>query len=136
MCVQRENGAVLLTQRAADKKEFPFGWEFPGGSAFAGESSRTAARRELREETCLNVMPSALRLAGRFAETSALLDFYVARVPDSSQVILQESEVMASEWVTPEEVLQRLRAGVMADPWIARLDALWPATARALNSAL
>lgn len=29
VCVQREDGAVLLTQRAATK-EFSFGWEFPG----------------------------------------------------------------------------------------------------------
>jgi len=128
VCVQRRDGAVLLTQRSANKEEYPFGWEFPGGSALAGESSREAASRELREETGLEVPPAALTPVGRFAEVSALLDFYVAGKLSSPELTLQHSEVMAAEWVPPEEVIRRLRAGVMADPWVARLESLWPAT--------
>ncbi|MBO0895822.1 NUDIX hydrolase [Arthrobacter sunyaminii] len=130
--VQREDGAVLLTQRAANK-EFPFSWEFPGGSALAGESSADAASRELREESGLNVEPSALTPIGRFAETSALLDFYVARVRSNARLALQRSEVTAAEWVIPEVVERRLAAGLMADPWIPRLDTLWPSIKRALS---
>lgn len=133
--VQNADGAVLLTQRSADKKEFPFGWEFPGGSALAGESSRKAASRELREETGLDVPPSALTLVDRFVEASALLDFYTASEPVDAELRLQQSEVMAAEWVTPQEVVRRLGAGVMADPWVARLDTLWLPTTRALSLA-
>jgi 8-oxo-dGTP pyrophosphatase MutT (NUDIX family) len=79
VCMQRVDGAVLLTQRAATK-EFAFAWEFPGGSALAGESSRHAASRELREETGFDVEPLKLIPIGRFVEDAALLDFYVARV--------------------------------------------------------
>jgi len=132
VCVKNADGAVLLTQRSAGK-EFPFGWEFPGGSALAGESSRNAASRELREETGLGVPPSALTLVDRFVEASALLDFYIASEPVGADVRLQQSEVLAAEWVTPEEVVRRLRAGVMADPWVARLDSLWLPTTRALS---
>ena len=132
VCVQREDGAVLLTQRAANK-EFPFRWEFPGGSALAGESGADAASRELREESGLHVEPSALTPIGRFVETSALLDFYVARVRSNLRLALQRSEVIAAEWVIPEVVEQRLTAGLMADPWIARLDTLWPSIKRALS---
>ena len=133
VCVQREDGAVLLTQRSASKKEFPFAWEFPGGSALSGESSRDAASRELREETGIDVSPSALTFVGRFAEASALLDFYIARHPSNVELTLQQSEVMAAEWVTPQEVVCRLSAGVMADPWNARLDSLWLPATRALD---
>ncbi|MBG6191682.1 8-oxo-dGTP pyrophosphatase MutT (NUDIX family) [Arthrobacter sp. CAN_A212] len=122
----------MLTQRAADK-EFAFGWEFPGGSALAGESSRNAASRELREESGLDVLPSTLTLIDRFVETSAVLDFYVVRATSNAEVTLQQSEVMAAEWVPPAEVLRRLNAGAMADPWIARLDSLWPSTTLALS---
>ncbi|MBF4634664.1 NUDIX hydrolase [Agreia pratensis] len=125
VCVRREDGTVLLTQRSADKVEFPFGWEFPGGSAFSGESSRDAAVRELREETGVVVAPSTLTFVGRFAETSALLDFYIAEQQSSVELTLQRSEVMAAEWVEPWEVVRRLEAGLMADPWVARLDSLW-----------
>ncbi|MHA7172045.1 NUDIX domain-containing protein [Arthrobacter monumenti] len=41
-CAYRSDGAVLLTQRSATK-EYPLAWEFPGGSALAGESSNDAA---------------------------------------------------------------------------------------------
>ena len=132
VCVQRADGAVLLTQRAANK-EFPFTWEFPGGSVLAGESSVDAAGRELREESGINVEPSALTPIGRFAETAALLDFYVARVRANVRLTLQRSEVVAAEWVTPEVVERRLALGVMADPWTARLDTLWPSIRSALS---
>ncbi|WP_434992233.1 NUDIX hydrolase [Arthrobacter sp. Ld5] len=133
VCVQREDGAVLLTQRSADR-EFPLGWEFPGGSALAGESSRSAASRELREESGLEIEASGLTLIGRFTETAAFLDFYLARVPRDAETTLQHSEVRAAEWVRPREVERRLGAGMMADPWVARLDSLWSPTKRALST--
>lgn len=123
-CVFRGDGALLLTQRAAGK-EFALCWEFPGGSAFAGETSVAAARRELREETGLVVYEEALSLAGRFTESTALLDMYVAIAPEPAAVIPDDSEVAAYEWVRPGEVLRRLETGAMADPWNARLEALW-----------
>jgi len=135
VCVQREDGAVLLTQRSGNKKEFPFEWEFPGGSALSGESSRDAARRELWEETGIDVPLSMLTFVGRFTEESALLDFYVAKQPCSAELTLQKSEVMAAEWVTPREVARRLRGAFMADPWVSRLDSLWLPATRALGAA-
>lgn len=131
-CVYRDDGTILLTQRAATKSEFPLAWEFPGGSALAGESSREAAARELREETGIDVAPSDLVQVNRFTEQSALLDIYVAREPAGALLALQESEVMAAEWVTPEEVTRRLDAGLMAEPWVDRLESLWTPILRAL----
>lgn len=132
-CVQRADGRVLLTQRAAGKTEFPLAWEFPGGSALVGESSRAAASRELLEETGLEVPADSLALVGRFVEASALLDFYAASEPSEAELTLQVSEVEAAEWVTVQEVERRVNVGMMATPWEARLDALWSRTVRALN---
>jgi len=134
-CVFRTDGSVLLTQRAPGK-EFGYGWEFPGGSALAGETSRAAALRELREETGIAVLPDALILVGRFMEPSALLDLYVAEAPSSHQLHLQATEVMAAEWVTCAEVERRLDAQVMASPWNTRLAALWPETKTTMLGAL
>lgn len=131
-CVYRDDGTVLLTQRAA-AKDFPLAWEFPGGSALAGESTRTAASRELREETGLLASPEALTLVGRFTEASALFDFYVTLGDDDSGLSLDPSEVMAAEWVTIEEVDRRRCAGLMATPWSARLEALWASTLRSIH---
>jgi 8-oxo-dGTP pyrophosphatase MutT (NUDIX family) len=134
VCAQRADGAVLLTRRAASK-DFAFGWEFPSGSALAGESSYDAASRELREETGLDVEPLKLIPIGRFVEDAALLDFYVARVTGNETLALQSTEVMAAEWVTPDEVIRRLDADRMAEPWSARLYSLWPSTEQELRRA-
>lgn len=96
-CVYRSDGKVLMTQRAATK-EFAYGWEFPGGSALAGEPSRAAALRELSEETGLEVTPEAMELVGRFTEETALVDFYVAPAPHLTVLELDPAEVMDSRW--------------------------------------
>ena len=55
-------GCVLLTRRDL-RKRFGGLWECPGGSALAGEDSRTAVRRELREETGLDLGGHGTRAA-------------------------------------------------------------------------
>jgi len=132
--VFRNGGMVLLTQRAP-AKEFGRGWEFPGGIALAGEASRIAASRELLEETGIPIPSEDLTLVGRFIETSALLDFYIAQAPSDPELHLQASEVMTAEWVTPAEVERRLDAGTMALPWSARLEALWSETKSMISTA-
>lgn len=47
--VQRDDGAVLLSQRRADQG-MPLKWELPGGKIEAGESPEAALRREIAEE--------------------------------------------------------------------------------------
>lgn len=133
-CVFRVDGMVLLTQRASGK-EFAYGWEFPGGSALAGEASRSAASRELRQEAGLRVPTEALILVGRFTEPSALLDFYIAQAPSNVKLRLQTSAVMAAEWATTSDVEDRVEAATMALPWIARLQALWSDAQRAMSAA-
>lgn len=96
-------------------------------------SAADAASRELREESGLNVEPSVLTSIARFAESAALLDFYVARVRSNARLTLQRSEVIAAEWVIADVVERRLAAGPMADPWTARLDILWPSSKRVLS---
>lgn len=49
------DGRYLITQRAADKSWAPLWWEIPGGGVRAGESSEEAVRREVLEETGIDV---------------------------------------------------------------------------------
>lgn len=50
-----KRGAVLMVQRA--RPPFKGLWSFPGGRSEAGESPETTARRELLEETAVEVGP-------------------------------------------------------------------------------
>jgi len=123
VCVVRGDGQVLLTRRAA-AKDWPLAWEFPAGSALAGESSAEGAARELAEEAGVRVAPTDLTLVGRVIEASALFDLYVTRVPGDPALALDPLEVCESEWAPLGEAFARAARGAMAGPWVPRLDEL------------
>lgn len=121
--VVRGDGLVLMTRRAA-AKDWGLCWEFPAGSALAGETSVEAASRELAEEAGVRVETDELALAGRLVERTALFDVYVAHVPGDPALVLDPDEVCESAWVTFAEALRRAAAGDMAGPWVPRLERL------------
>jgi 8-oxo-dGTP pyrophosphatase MutT (NUDIX family) len=53
--IQRSDGRFLITRRAMNKSWAPGWWEVSGGAAQAGEESKDAVLREIREETGLDV---------------------------------------------------------------------------------
>ena len=54
--LENKEGKFLVTQRALDKKWAAGGWEMPGGGAKSEESSLDAIKREVKEETGLDVV--------------------------------------------------------------------------------
>ncbi|HEX4254955.1 MAG TPA: CoA pyrophosphatase [Streptosporangiaceae bacterium] len=72
VCVVRAEGAMslLITRRAASMRNHAGQWALPGGRRDQGETIEDAARRELREETGVEVGPEAVL---------GLLDDYVTR---------------------------------------------------------
>ena len=61
--LKRPDGRYLITQRKLDKEWGAGWWEVPGGGVNAGEDSRDAVIREIREETGIDVS----RAAGGYA---------------------------------------------------------------------
>ena len=53
--LHRPDGRFLITQRVMTKSWAPGWWEVPGGGCQAGETSEEAVRREILEETGLDV---------------------------------------------------------------------------------
>ena len=54
--IARPDGKFLITQRVMSKHWAPGWWEVPGGAAMAGETGEVAVRREVLEETGLDVL--------------------------------------------------------------------------------
>jgi 8-oxo-dGTP diphosphatase len=61
--IELNSGIVLI-----ERKNEPFGWALPGGFVDYGESLESAAVREAREETSLDI--SNLRLLGCYSDPS------------------------------------------------------------------
>ena len=54
--IARPDGKFLITQRVMTKAWAPGWWEVSGGAAMAGEESEDAVKREIKEETSLDVL--------------------------------------------------------------------------------
>jgi len=130
------DGQILLTKRHPDK---PFGgmWECTGGSAVMGEDSLTAARRELREETGLDLSHTIPTLLTTVIQhhNQTIYDLYAVRLDFTLEdVLLQDGETVDKRLVpfsfledpandallcTPQ--LERLRTAAM--PFLRRFHA-------------
>ena len=53
--IMRKDGKFLITKRVETKSWAPGWWEVSGGAAMAGESSKDAVAREIKEETGLDI---------------------------------------------------------------------------------
>jgi len=117
------DGALLLQLREATAKMDPSRWGLPGGHVEPGEDPAVAARRELREETGLDVsgdlllyvkdvFPARLR-PGTTIEWHV---YYGATVAGPDDVVLGEGDAL--RFVDPGEA--------SALPYASRVDTVVP----------
>jgi 8-oxo-dGTP pyrophosphatase MutT (NUDIX family) len=119
------DGRILLLRRAVGALTGQ--WYLPGGAVERGESPEEAARRELREESGLEV-DGPLELLNAYRARLYGRDFlqlsYVGATPHGEVVISPEHD--GARWADPremralltDEVIARLAAG---DPHVASL---------------
>ncbi len=111
--IRRADRAVLLLERASE----PHGWETPGGFLNEGEHPEDGARREVKEETQLDV--PLLKLidiqmgdySGRFKTLNLC---YVADIQGDGADLKLSEESKSSKWVTRDEI----GAQQLAFPWV------------------
>ena len=104
-------GKLLLTRRAPEKS-FAGTWENSGGAAQAGETSRQAIVRELREETGIVAGAEEFTLLETTRDKNAHYDFYcLKRDVPIEKVVLQPGETDDARWVTFAQVHEMIRKG-------------------------
>ncbi len=102
--LRREDGLFLLTRRDPSKG-FPLLWECTGGSAIAGEDSRTAILREIREETGLSFLPAQGRCLLQLQRKDHFLDVWLFEGSFTlEQVVLQPGETCGKRLASTEEI--------------------------------
>lgn len=104
--IQHNDGDLLLVKRAHTKASYPGYWEASaGGSALFGETAEQAIRREVREETGLEL--NQLDCFHIFVndEHQCYFNCFLAKTDqDKTTVQLQVEETCDYRWVSLEEL--------------------------------
>lgn len=111
ICVFNNRGEMLIQRRQPFKAGWSGMWDVSvGGSAVAGENSKTAAERETLEEIGLKISLGRPVLTIHFDE--GFDDFYtVVRDVLMKEITLQPEEVCEVKWAAKEKILAMIRDG-------------------------
>ncbi len=108
--LQNENGEVLLTRRSQHKIAAGL-WECTAGSVLAGENSRDAIIREVKEEIGLTVHVSGNPIQ-EYSEEDALFDIWLIKIETNVQdLVLQTDEVDEAKYACLNEIRQIIHSG-------------------------
>jgi 8-oxo-dGTP pyrophosphatase MutT (NUDIX family) len=87
-------------------------WECTSGSAIAGDDSLAAARREVKEENGLDVLPENGTVVFSYKGSHDFGDVWLFRQDfDLNDVVLQEGETIDAKLATPDDIQRMVNAG-------------------------
>lgn len=101
-------GKLLILQRAGEHMNYTPDWCIPGGHVDEGEEFRTAAQRELFEETGIDVPEDTLMEVGVAKTKNAEIHYFMGHVDDESPafVVVDGEEEIGSMWIDPVTELE------------------------------
>lgn len=110
VCVFDSNGKMLIQRRQPFKRSWSGMWDLTvGGSSVSGDTSLSAAIREVSEEIGLTLAPYELRRVMTLQTDEVFDDFYIANVDlDIKNLILQKTEVAEVKWADKSEILSMI----------------------------
>lgn len=117
--IQRTDGKFLITQRVMTKHWAPGWWEVAGGACMAGEESREAVIREVKEETGLDVTNAEGGFVFSYHRENPgegdnyFVDIYKFIMDfDESDVKIQKAEALDFKIATVEEIEAFAKEGI------------------------
>ena len=109
--IKNRDGRYLITKRTPNKG-YGNMWECTGGSALAGDDSKTAALREVREETGLKLSGENGRIVLSYLRDDFIMDVWLFEEEFSlSDVVYQENETCGADTASAEELLEMKKNG-------------------------
>ena len=109
--IRNSRGEYLITKRAPHKG-WPNMWETTGGSALSGDDSITAALREVREETGLNLNQDRGKILHSYTRRDSFVDVWLFEEDhDLSEVVLCENETTDKMFANAEKIQQMINEG-------------------------
>ncbi|MFT4145104.1 MAG: NUDIX domain-containing protein [Mobilitalea sp.] len=113
VCIFNSKGEMLIQQRQPFKEGWSNMWDITvGGSATKGDTSQTAAERELFEEIGLKLNLQKLRPHLTINFKNGFNDIYLVDKDVSiKELSLQYEEVQSVKWASKEEILSMIDTG-------------------------
>ncbi|GKX66724.1 NUDIX hydrolase [Inconstantimicrobium mannanitabidum] len=113
VCIFNSNGQMLIQQRQPFKEGWPNMWDITvGGSAIKGDTSQSAAERELFEEIGLRVDFTNSRPHISINFEKGFDDVYlIEQDVDINELSLQYEEVQRVKWASKEEIFSMIESG-------------------------
>ena len=122
--ILERDGALLLVASKYPNHARPL-WNLPGGRPRFGELLRDALRREVREETTLEVSVGPLRYVAesydRATETQFVNFAFTVAATGEARVGPGDAHVVAIAWVPSAQLAQRLTVAVVREPLLRHL---------------
>lgn len=117
--IMRPDKKFLITQRVMTKAWAAGWWEVSGGAAMAGESSLEAVKREVKEETGLDVSNADGGYVFTYSRENPdegdnyFVDIYRFEMDfDENDVSIQKEEALDWKLASPEEIAELGRQGI------------------------
>lgn len=113
VCIFNSNGDMLIQQRQPFKEGWSDMWDLTvGGSATTGDTSQTAAQRELYEEIGLKLDLQQMRPHLTINFERGFDDYYLIEEDVQLHTLtLQYEEVQSVKWASKEEILTMIKNG-------------------------
>jgi 8-oxo-dGTP diphosphatase len=97
-------GRMLVLRRAPAMNYSPGSWDLPGGHIALGESFEDCLRREVKEETGLDIAIEQLLGLHSMVSEPYLQALYSCRLAVFQKVVLRQDEHVEHRWVAPAEL--------------------------------
>ncbi|MCH4889468.1 NUDIX domain-containing protein [Acidaminobacter sp. JC074] len=108
--IKNSNGDFLIQKRSDNKESAPGQWAFTGGSATSGETSLSAALRELEEETGIKL--ENLKFRKRLIGHTYFADIWFGyHDVDVETLEFQVEEVSALDFQSVDTIKQMIKDG-------------------------
>ncbi len=107
-----EDKTILIQQRSATRKLFPLCWDFFGGRLEHGETVEECIKRELYEESKMNL----IEIVGKLHEFTWTADKKVVRdiiylIKAEGEILLEEGKAVTYKWIKRDEAALVLKPG-------------------------
>ncbi len=104
--VFNNKGELLIIKRPNIEETFAGYWTIPGGHVDLNEDHLTAAKRELEEETGIQLQLSdTICKVGEYKDDKVEIEYFETFLPETPLLLLDAKEGDGVRWINPKELL-------------------------------